>query len=167
MGEIDRQRGAGAGIAVRSAGAEPDHGRRQREQFRSNLQAIQGRSIIDGGNAFCVFSYGVGYIQFLSDPWGHVYRCEIGSHKYVPEIEGCLTESTFFFLQEAGFEWPKGPRIGTVPLIARWRPTRPSIGIPISSASLARSPASRLKVGLDVIARACTPAARIAANADG
>ncbi len=78
------------------------------EQFRSNLQAIQGRSIIDGGNAFCVFSYGVGYIQFLSDPWGHVYRCEIGSHRYVPEIEACLTETTFYFLQEAGFEWPKG-----------------------------------------------------------
>ena len=31
MGEIDRQRGAGAGIAVRSAGAEHDHGRRQRD----------------------------------------------------------------------------------------------------------------------------------------
>ncbi len=78
------------------------------EQFRSSLKSIQGRSIIDGGNAFCVFDYGVGYIQFLSDPWGHVYRCEIGSHKYVPEIEACLTETTFRFLREAGFEWPKG-----------------------------------------------------------
>ena len=31
VGEIDRQRGAGAGIAVRSAGAEHDHGGRQRD----------------------------------------------------------------------------------------------------------------------------------------
>ena len=31
VGEIDRQRAAGAGIAVRSAGAEHDHGRRQRD----------------------------------------------------------------------------------------------------------------------------------------
>ena len=31
VGEIDWQRGAGAGIAVRSAGAEHDHGGRQRD----------------------------------------------------------------------------------------------------------------------------------------
>ena len=29
--ELDRQHGAGAGIAVRSAGAEHDHGRRQQD----------------------------------------------------------------------------------------------------------------------------------------
>ena len=31
MEEIDRQHGAGAGIVVRSAGAEHDHGRRQQD----------------------------------------------------------------------------------------------------------------------------------------
>jgi hypothetical protein len=31
VGEMDRQRGAGAGIAVRSAEVEHDHGRRQRD----------------------------------------------------------------------------------------------------------------------------------------
>jgi len=40
--------------------------------------------------------------------WGSVYICEIGSHRYVPEIEARLTEKIFYFLNSAGFEWPKG-----------------------------------------------------------
>jgi hypothetical protein len=58
--------------------------------------------------AYCVFEYGHGYIQYASDPWGNVYICEIGSHRYVPEIENCLNEKVFYLLKAAGFEWPKG-----------------------------------------------------------
>jgi len=49
VGEIDRQRGAGAGIAVRSAGAEPDHGRRQRDGHdvsQENGAALQERGTV-------------------------------------------------------------------------------------------------------------------------
>jgi len=77
-------------------------------QLRSELEAIRGKSIAGGDHAYCIFEYGVGYIQYASDPWGNVYLCEIGSHRYAPELEARLTETVFYFLNAAGFEWPKG-----------------------------------------------------------
>ena len=47
--EIDRQRGAGAGIAVRSAGAEHDHGRRQQDGHdvsQENGRGLQERGTV-------------------------------------------------------------------------------------------------------------------------
>ena len=77
-------------------------------QLRSELEAIRGKSVVDGDHAYCIFEYGVGYIQYASDPWGNVYLCEIGSHRYAPGLEARLTETVFYFLNAAGFEWPKG-----------------------------------------------------------
>jgi hypothetical protein len=76
-------------------------------QLRSELEIIRGKSV-GRDFAYCVFEYGHGYIQYASDPWGNVYICEIGSHRYVPEMEDRLNEKVFYFLQAAGFEWPKG-----------------------------------------------------------
>jgi hypothetical protein len=77
-------------------------------QLRFELEAIRGKSVAGRNHAYCVFEYGDGYIQYASDEWGNVYICEIGSHRYVPEIEARLTENVFIFLNAAGFEWPKG-----------------------------------------------------------
>jgi hypothetical protein len=77
-------------------------------QLRSELEAIRGKSVAGRNNAHCIFNYGDGYIQYASDQWGSVYICEIGSHRYAPEIEARLTEKVFYFLNSAGFEWPKG-----------------------------------------------------------
>jgi hypothetical protein len=77
-------------------------------QLRSELEAIRGKSVAGRDNAHCIFNYGDGYIQCASDEWGNVYICEISSHRYVPEIEARLTEKVFYFLNAAGFEWPKG-----------------------------------------------------------
>ena len=49
VGEIDRQRGAVAGIAARSAGAEHDHGRSQRDGHdvsQENGVALQERGTV-------------------------------------------------------------------------------------------------------------------------
>ena len=49
VGEIDRQRGIGAGIAVRSARAEHDHGGRQGE--RHDVSQENGAALQDRGTA--------------------------------------------------------------------------------------------------------------------
>jgi hypothetical protein len=76
-------------------------------QLRSELEAIRGKSV-GRDFAYCIFNHGEGHIQYASDPWGNIYICEIGSHRYVPEIEARLSEEVFYFLNAAGFEWPKG-----------------------------------------------------------
>jgi hypothetical protein len=76
-------------------------------QLRSALESIRGKSVSDDF-AYCIFNYADGYIQYASDPWGNAFTCEISSHRYVPEIELRLSEKVFYFLNAAGFEWPKG-----------------------------------------------------------
>jgi hypothetical protein len=79
------------------------------ELLAEPLRDIRGKSVNGQNGAYAIFeAKSRGYVQFMSSPDGTEYLCEIGSHKYLRELEKFQTAQAVKLIGEAGFLWPYG-----------------------------------------------------------
>jgi hypothetical protein len=76
----------------------------ERAVVADRLWSIYGRSLSPTRGAYCIFEYAGLYVQFLAAE--RSYRCEICSHRFVPEMEPRLTDAAVESLEACGFRWP-------------------------------------------------------------
>ncbi len=88
-----------------------------REKFSSDeiadladhLRDIRGRTLDDTNGAYAIFAApSQGYVQFMSNPDGTEYLCEVASHKYWQRGEHFQTAQAVDLIDKAGFLWPYG-----------------------------------------------------------
>jgi hypothetical protein len=78
------------------------------ERIAGELQYIKGTSHGLHHRSYCIVEGTHGFIQFMADPEGSEFLCEIQSHRFAPEIESRLTDSAVSLITGCGFQWPDG-----------------------------------------------------------